>query len=76
MSLLVDLTDTSRMITTSSEDSDSEYDAPPHAPYTRSPLDAARGGLVRKPARRVRKDVAAAPRIIRKKKHTTTASRR
>jgi hypothetical protein len=78
MSLTVDLTDTSRMTTTSSEDSDSEYDAP-HAPYTRSPLDAARGGIVRKPVRRVRKDAIATaePRIVRKKKHTkaSTASR-
>ncbi len=78
MSLNVDLTDTSRMTTTSSEDSDSEHDTP-HAPYTRSPLDAARGGIVRKPVRRVRKDaIAAEPRIVRKKKHakTSTVSRR
>ena len=79
MSFAIDLTDTTYLVaattTSSSEDSECES-AMPHAPYTRSPLDAARGGHVRKPARRVRKDVA--PRIIRKKKHTkaSTASRR
>jgi hypothetical protein len=79
MSFAIDLTDTTHIVvattTSSSEDSECES-AIPHAPYTRSPLDAARGGHVRKPARKVRRDDA--PRIIRKKKHTkaSTASRR
>lgn len=71
MSFAIDLTDTTYLVTASSEDSECEF-ATPHAPYTRSPLDAARGGHVRKPVRKVRRDVA--PRALKKKKHTKAST--